>query len=190
MVNLLLPVLGEDLCTAYVEIFNQSLIPIFEILRDPSSPWFSTKSRQALVTSSLGEACEQLKASFGEDLEFWQWGKIHNLSLNHSLGRIKLLSPLLRIGPFASPGDGTTINMGFYRHSNPYSHTVGASLRFVIDVGGWQSNFILTSGQSGHPCSPHYGDQTPLWRTGRYIGMEMGADEPSQNVLTLAPPLA
>jgi penicillin amidase len=187
MVNLLLPVLGEDLCTSYVEIFNQSLMPILEILRNPSSPWFSTKSRQALVTGSLGEACEQLKASFGEDLEFWQWGKIHNLSLNHPLGRIRLLSPLLRIGPFASPGDGTTVNMGFYRHSNPYTHTVGASLRFVIDVGGWQSNFILTSGQSGHPCSPYYRDQTSLWRSGRYIRMEMGADEPSDNLLTLAP---
>ena len=187
MVNLLLPILGEDLCTAYVEIFNQSLIPILQILRDPNSPWFSTKSRQELVTSSLGEACEQLKASLGEDLELWQWGKIHNLTLNHSLGRIKLLSPLLRIGPFPSPGDGTTINMGFYRHSNPYTHMVGASLRFVIDVGGWQSNFILSSGQSGHPCSPHYRDQTSLWRTGRYIRMEIGADEASYNVLTLAP---
>ena len=187
MTNLLLPFLGEDLCIAYLEVFNQSLMPILEILRNPNSPWFSTKSRQALVTSSLVEACEQLKARFGEDLEFWQWGKIHNLSLSHSLGRIKLLSPLLRVGPFESPGDGTTINMGFYRHSNPYEHTVGASLRFVIDVGGWQSNSILTSGQSGHPCSPHYDDQTSLWRSGGYIRMEMGADELSENVLTLTP---
>jgi penicillin amidase len=187
MVNLLLPVLGEDLCTAYIEIFNQSLTPVLEILRDSSSPWFSTRSRQELVTRSLGEACEQLTASFGEDLNSWHWGKIHHLSLNHSLARIKLLSPLLRIGPFASPGDGTTVNMGFYRHSDPYTHTVGASLRFIIDVGGWQSNFILSSGQSGHPCSPHYRDQTSLWRSGRYIRMEIGADELSDNLLTLAP---
>jgi penicillin amidase len=187
MVNLLLPVLGEDLSTAYLEIFNQALIPTLEILRDPSSPWFSKKSRQALVTSSLAEACEELGARFGEDLEFWQWGKVHDLCLNHALGRIKLLSPFLRIGPFPSPGDATTLNMGFYRHSNPYQHIVGASLRFVIDVGAWQSNFILSSGQSGHPCSPHYGDQTSLWRAGRYIRMEMSADESSEDVLTLAP---
>src|SRR4029453_4646514 len=179
MVNLLVPVLGEDLCIAYVEIFNQSLMPTLQILRDPNSPWFRTKSRQELVTSSLGEACEELKTSLGDDLQLWQWGKIHRLSLNHSLSRIKLLSPLLSIGPFPSPGDGTTVNMGFYRHSNPYAQTVGASLRFVIDVGGWQqSDFILTSGQSGHPFSPHYGDQTSLWRAGRYVRMGIGADEP------------
>jgi penicillin amidase len=188
MVNLFVPTLGEDLFAAYIEIFNQSLMPTLQILRDPNSSWFSAKSRQELVTSSLGEACEELKTSLGDDLQLWQWGKIHSLSLNHSLGRIKLLSPLLSIGPFPAPGDGTTVNMGFYRHSNPYAQTVGASLRFVIDVGGWQqSDFILTSGQSGHPFSPHYGDQTSLWRAGRYIRMGIGADEPSKNVLTLVP---
>ena len=189
MVNLFVPTLGEDLFWAYIEIFNQSLMPILQILRDPGSPWFLTKSRQELVTSSLGEACEELKTSLGDDLELWQWGKIHSLSLNHSLGRIKLLSPLLGIGPFPSPGDGTTVNLGFYRHSNPYAHTVGASLRFVIDVGLWrQSGFILTPGQSGHLFSPHYSDQTPLWRTGRYVRIGNGEDEtPSENVLTLVP---
>ena len=189
MVNLFVPTLGEDLFSAYVEIFNQSLMPTLQILRDPGSPWFSTKSRQELVASSLREACEELKTSLGDDLQLWQWGKIHSLTLNHSLGRIKLLSPLLSIGPFPSPGDGTTVNMGFYRHSNPYAHTVGASLRFVIDVGIWrQSGFILTSGQSGHPFSPHYSDQTPLWRTGRYVRIGNGEDEtPSENVLTLVP---
>ena len=188
MINLLVPALGEELCMAYVEIFNQSLMPIHQILRDPNSPWFSTKSRQELVTRSLDEACGELRTDLGDDLELWQWGKIHSLTLNHSLGRIKLLSPLLRIGPFPSRGDGTTVNMGFYRHSTPYTHTVGASLRFVIDVGGWeQSEFILTSGQSGHPFSPYYGDQTSLWRSGRYVRMSIGADESSENMLTLAP---
>ena len=121
-------------------------------------------------------------------MELWQWGKIHRLMLNHPLGRIKLLGPLLSSGPFPSPGNGTTINMGFYRHSNPYEHTVGASLRFVIDVGRWQqSGFVLASGQSGHPLSPHYGDQTPLWRAGRYIRMEIPADKPFEDVLSLVP---
>ena len=87
------------------------------------------------MAKSLREACAELKTSLGDDVELWQWGKIHSLMLNHALGRIKLLRPLLNIGPFPSPGDGTTINTGFYRHSNPYAHTVGASLRFVIDVG-------------------------------------------------------
>src|SRR4030095_1959028 len=108
---------------------------------------------------------------------------------NHSLSRIKLLSPLLSFGLFQFPGDATPVNMGFYRHSTPYAQTVGASLRFVIDVGGWeQSGFILAPGQSGHPFSPPYSDQTSLWRQGRYVRIGNGEDgPPSENVLTLVP---
>jgi len=188
LVNLLVPVLGEDLFPAYVEIFNQSLTPTCQILRDPGGSWFSTKSRQELVAISIREACEELGKGLGDNMELWQWGKIHRLILNHPMGRIKLLRPLLSSSPFPSPGNGTTINMGFYRHSNPYEHTVGASLRFVIDVGRWQqSGFILTGGQSGHPLSPHYGDQTPLWRAGRYIRMEIRPDKPFGDDLFLVP---
>jgi penicillin G amidase len=190
MVNLLVPLLGEDLFPAYVEIFNQSLTPTYQILRDPGASWFSTTSRQALVAASIREAYEELGKRLGADMELWQWGKIHRFMLNHPLGRIRLLKPLLN-SSFPSPGDGTTINMGFYRHSNPYEHTVGASLRLVIDVGGWQqSGFVLAPGQSGHPLSPHYGDQTPLWRTGRYIKMEVPADKPFEDVLSLVPSTA
>jgi penicillin amidase len=188
LVNLLVPALGEDLFPAYVEIFNQSLTPTCQILRDPGSSWFSTRSRQELVAASIREACEELEKKLGDDMDLWQWGKIHQLMLNHPLGRIKLLRPLLNSGRFPSPGNGTTINMGFYRHSNPYEHTVGASLRFIIDVGRWQeAGFVLASGQSGHALSPHYGDQTPLWRAGRYIRMEMNQDKLFEDELSLLP---
>lgn len=122
-------------------------------------------------------------------MEFWAWGKIHELIINHALARVKFLRPLLSIGPFPAPGDGTTVNMGFYRHSNPYMQTVGASLRFVIDVGNWQqSRFVLPSGQSGHPLSAHYSDQTALWRDGRNVEFET-CENPSdaEHMLLLLP---
>ena len=170
MVNLLTPELGEELFLAYTEIFNQSLAPIDSILRDPQSPWFVLRPRQALVKSSLREACEELIQRLGADMEKWSWGRLHTLTLNHPLGRFKILAPFLSLGPFPSPGDGVTINTGFYRRSNPYQHVVGASLRMLIDLGDWsRSGFILPSGQSGHFFSPHYRDQAELWRRGEYI---------------------
>jgi penicillin amidase len=82
------------------------------------------------------------------------------------------LGNLLGIGPLPAPGDGTTLNIGFYRHSNPYAQTVGASMRFIIDMSNARcSEFILPSGQSGHPWSEHYADQTRLWLSGKRIGM-------------------
>jgi penicillin amidase len=189
MFNLLVPVLGESLFLAYVEIFNQSLGPTGQILKDPDSSWFAMKSREKLVTTSLREACAELGKRFGDALELWQWGKIHNLTLTHSLGRSKWLRPLLSLGPFPTPGDGTTINMGYYRYSTPYAHIVGASLRSIIEAGNnRRSEFILTSGQSGHLCSPHYGDQTTLWQTSRYIPLCPYEEQASGgNILILVP---
>ena len=176
MVNLLVPVLGEELFQKYVEIFNQCITPIDKILADPESPWFTPQGRSRLVSQSLREACSELKQALGDDLSSWQWGRIHTLLLNHALGRVKILQPLLAIGPFPSPGDGTTLNIGFYRHSSPYDQIVGASLRMIIDVGNWQeSGFVLPAGQSGHFQSPHYGDQTLLWQTGQYLPLSVDA---------------
>ncbi len=188
LANLLLPELGEDLFTAQLEIFNQCINSTDEILKNPHSPWFAKQSRRDLVFKSLSETIGQLKQILGDDIQKWTWGTIHALTLNHALGRLKLLSPLVSIGPVPSCGDCTTLNLGFYRHSEPYRHTVGASLRFITDLGHLdKSRFILSSGQSGHPSSPHYSDQTTLWQKGEYLRF-LDIDEKTENLplLTLA----
>jgi penicillin G amidase len=169
LVNVLGPALGEELFCAYVEILNQCIVPTDRILNDPTSVWFKDRSRFQVVTISLRETCAELQEALGDNLEEWHWGSIHRLHMNHALGRLDILKPLLGID-LSTPGDGMTINMGFYRHSNPYSHTVGASLRLVVDLGNWQaSGFILPSGQSGHPLSAHYRDQLNYWLGGKRI---------------------
>ncbi len=172
LANLLSPDLGEQLFSAYVEILNQCIVPTDRILGNPQSPWFSGRSRAQLVDRALREACAELKSALGNNLADWHWGKIHRLEMNHALGRLSFLKPLLGIGPLAAPGDGMTLNLGFYRHSNPYTQTVGPSLRFIVkfDIEP-RSHFVLASGQSGHPSSRHYRDQTEQWRNGKRIPM-------------------
>jgi len=172
LVNLLHPDLGDELFSAYVEILNQCIVPTDRILQNPKSKWFESRSRQELIALSLREACAELSVALGAEMSEWRWGRIHRLEMNHSLGRVPLLKTLLGIGPVPTGGNGTTINLGFYRHSNPYAHTVGPSLRFVIDMSRSQnSEFILPSGQSGHPWSIHYRDQSHLWLSGQRIKM-------------------
>ncbi len=189
MANLLIPVLGEDLFSAYVEILNQCIVPVAQILRNPDSLWFASRSRRDLIALSLSEAMAELDRELGADMKQWRWGRIHTLALTHPLGRLAFLRPALSIGPFASPGDGTTINMGFYRHSAPFRHTVGPSLRFIIDLGNFNdSSFIIPTGQSGHLFSPHDRDQTNLWRTGGLLSMSTSAIERAAlSYLVLAP---
>jgi penicillin amidase len=189
MANLLTPALGEELFAAYVEILNQCIVPVDQILRNPQSLWFATESRRDLVARSLREAVDELRTALGDEMQRWHWGRIHTLSLTHTLGRLAFLRSALSVGPFASSGDGTTINMGFYRHSAPYRHTVGVSLRFIIDLGNLNdSSFIMPTGQSGHLFSPHDRDQTDLWRNGGLLSMSTSEIERAAlSCLVLAP---
>ena len=170
--NLLVTELGEDLVPAYLEILNQCIVPTDRILGNRDSPWFDQRSRAELVAIALREARSELALLFGEDTSGWLWGRFHTLSLHHSLSRVPFFSNLLSIGPLPAGGDGMTLNLGFYRHSNPYRQTVGPSLRFVAEMAEQQSaDFVLASGQSGHPWSRHYGDQTALWVEGRRLSL-------------------
>lgn len=176
--NLLIPSLGEDLFITYVEIFNQSILPIENILRSPDSPWFQGRCRAELVRAALGDACAELTQTLGLDQDRWQWGRLHTLTLNHAFSRVSSLQPLFSAGPYPSGGDNFTLNLGFYRHSNPYQHIVGSSMRMIVETGqSLRSKFILPSGQSGHPFSQHYLDQTTQWQRQDYIELSAAAEE-------------
>ena len=180
-----MPALGEELCCAYTEILNQCIVPTDRILADSSSVWFSRQSRYRLVLTALREACGELQEKFGSDIEAWQWGKIHQLHTTHAFGRKRLFKHPLGIGPLPTSGDGMTINLGFYRHSNPFTHTVGSSLRFVAQLAETiRSEMVLPSGQSGHPSSIHYSDQTGLWIKNKRLSLTAKS---TQNRLLLKP---
>jgi len=187
--ELLLAVLGEKVFHAYVEILNQCVVPTDRIFADPLSTWFSRRSRNDLVRLALSGACAELRAQFGDDMERWRWGEVHQLFQHHGLARLDIFKSLLGIGPLPTPGDGMTVGVGFYRHSNPYAQTVGASLRFAVEAGpSMRAGFVLPSGQSGHPNSIHYRDQTDLWLAGGRIDISRAA--PDATCLRLRPATA
>jgi len=88
----------------------------------------------------------------------------------------------------AAGGDGMTINFGFYRHANPFAQSAGAALRFVIDFNDPDhSGYVLASGQSGHPGSPHYSDQTAAWQSGAKIHIGSNLGNPGDHCLVIKP---
>ncbi|MGZ8520613.1 MAG: penicillin acylase family protein [Candidatus Binatia bacterium] len=188
LANLLRSALGDEVFGAYTEILNQCIVPTDKILRDEKSCWFAQRSRRALVAQSLEDACAELRQSLGTDCERWQWGKLHQLSLNHALSRLAILKPAVCIGPTPVGGDGMTVNFGFYRHSNPYSQSAGAALRYVIDFNDpARSGYVLASGQSGHPGSPHYGDQIETWQSGAKIQLSSHLGDSDDHCLVMKP---
>ena len=107
----------------------------------------------------------------GEDIENWTWGRLHLMPLRHVLSGRGSLSELLDHGGAGVRGDMLTVgNTGL---GPDWEAASGAGYRHVVDLaddppGLWT---IDGQGQSGHPGSPHFADQTPIWGEDELVPM-------------------
>ena len=61
-------------------------------------------------------------------------------------------------------GDGDTPQAASYSLDQPFNITSTSVARYVFDTADWsKSAWVVPLGSSGHPGSPHYADQIPLW---------------------------
>lgn len=103
----------------------------------------------------------------------WRWGDAHRARFAHPL-----FSGLPIVGGYAdlaidSDGAEDTINRGASRVDDeraPFAAVHGPGMRAIYDLGNLaQSRFMIATGQSGNPLSPHYRDLLADWRDGRYL---------------------
>lgn len=158
--------LSGDLAT-YGIMDGESL----KIAIGPASPWCGNAAGRVScadqVKVSLNEAVADLTSRFGRDMESWRWGTAHAVKFRHRIfEHIPLLNRLFGIElPLA--GDTYTLLRSapmLAAETDPYRAVHIASLRAIYDLADLdRSRFILPTGQSGHPFSPHYRDMAPLW---------------------------
>jgi penicillin amidase len=106
----------------------------------------------------------------GHNIDDWKWGELHTLTFYHPFGKSSpLMGYFMNIGPFPMGGSMATVNPQPYRLSNPWEVYHGASLRYIIDFSNMNNSLrVIPAGISGNFMSPHYDDQTEMWRTGKY----------------------
>ncbi len=140
-----------------------------------------SESCEEAVGASLDAALELLTEHLGDNMSAWRWGDLHKARFRHAIfGRVPVLRRLFDIlvdtdgGPF-------TINRGVADLSDGgelFRHIHGPGYRAVYDLADLDaSQFIIATGQSGRPLSPHYADLTPAWAAGEYLGLASGAVE-------------
>jgi penicillin amidase len=127
----------------------------------------------AEIRQALAAALDNLKRHYGEDMTQWRWGRAHVTVFKHQpFGRLPVLGKLFSVET-ESPGGMDTINVSGYRYdeaSGRYFGEAGAAFRAIYDLAEPDhSVFILGTGQSGSPFSPHYRDMTPAWLQGAYV---------------------
>jgi penicillin amidase len=209
MINIYEDEMGEDLFNQYVFLANVPYRNVLEILEKPNSIWFDNtttnviETRDDIIRKSFADALNDLEQKIGNNIEDWQWGRLHTVTFKHAFsGTSGLLDKLIDIGPFEISGDGTTIfnteyafsesieKYPLFRH-NPFDCELGPSMRFIYDFANPDEFYlILTTGQSGNILSDHYKDMTNLFLSGKY--MKVRTDEnsivnPKNTLLKLLP---
>ncbi|MGH7542142.1 MAG: penicillin acylase family protein, partial [Gemmatimonadota bacterium] len=110
------------------------------------------------------------------------WGEVHRERSAHVLGDVGWLDRLLglHVGPYPGPGGPHTVRADDPARWSALDSSAwtfagygeyGPSERFVAQLvpgrpTGW---FLLPTGQSGNPVSPHYRDMQPRWADGAPI---------------------
>ncbi len=132
-----------------------------------------TETCKTIVRLAFDRTLEALTARRGPHIPAWRWGDEHTAPLAHQiLGRVPLVRDLIDI---SIPTDGGfyTVNRGATSVSNrdrPFAHVHGAGYRGIYDLADpARSRFVIATGQSGNPLSPHWGDFVERWRDGRHV---------------------
>ncbi|MGL6096190.1 MAG: penicillin acylase family protein [Fimbriiglobus sp.] len=141
---------------------------LVRLVRTTPAGWFPRPWPDELA-DAIGAAVRHLRTRFGPGPQWWHWGDVRPLVLEHPVfKRVRLLAGVFNRGPVPCGGDQNTISQAGVRPTAPTAPTHNmANLRAVFDAADFaNSRFVLAGGQSGNPFSPHYDDQFRLWRTG------------------------
>ena len=144
----------------------------------------TTETCEQISARALDLALERLTRTYGEDERAWRWGPAHMaVHRNVTLGQISKtilgmrfgLDKFVNIVQETSGGDDT-LNRGVSSHggARPFNSVHGSGYRGIYDFSDLdRSQFIVSTGASGHPLSEHYANLAPLWRIGEYMPMSM-----------------
>ncbi len=143
---------------------------VLDALEAATLPWCSgAADRDRVLGAAVTRALESLGHRLGQDPARWRWGDLHQWRLPHPLSAVPGLGRWFSRGPYPMPGDLNTVQQA----SLPPLSTSGTiailpGYRQVIDLADFdRSRFILSTGNSGIPGHPRYGDSIADTLAGR-----------------------
>jgi penicillin amidase len=151
------------------------------------SPWWDnikTKNKKEtqseILTQSFKEAIGSLEKQLGNDINQWQWKKVHKVTFQHPIGKVKLFSNFFNVGSFPISGTNEVIDNQLFTYTDDAEIQVkgGPSTRRIIDFSDIENSWtVLPTGQSGNPMSKHYDDQSELFINGKFRKMKLNKKE-------------
>lgn len=176
--NILRDEMGDELFDEYFS--NSTLVRNFveNLWRKKDMDWCDDmntsdirETLQDMILKSFKEAVSALEIQLGKKLRDWQWGKIHQLSLDHPMANVAILKKLFKLsrGPYEVGGSFHTVSAYRYPFSNPFAVDHGVSHRHIFSTANWDESLsIIPTGECGVPASDFYCDQTDWYIQGKY----------------------
>ncbi|MEX2534237.1 MAG: penicillin acylase family protein [Trueperaceae bacterium] len=145
-----------------------------------------------IASEALSEAADYLAQRLGAQPGEWRMSEQPPVDYRHPVFERSLLAPLFRVGPRSgttpppqaewmkelSLEQGAPVYRAVYDLSdraNGDGHAIGSS------------RYLIPTGQSGNPMSPHFGDLAQRWREGQLIPLRPRAEGDGRSLLTLEP---
>src|SRR4030095_14256195 len=130
-----------------------------------------------VLAVALTETVALLAERFGSDERGWRWGALHRVRFAHPLHRLPGIGALVGAAGHGLAagaadhdlgGDEQTVLQGGFDARLGFDAVVVPSWRVVVDLADLDGSLaVLTTGQSGHPASPHRNAQSDLWASGK-----------------------
>jgi penicillin amidase len=145
------------------------------LLKEPSNTWWDnkgtagvTEGRDEILRQAMVAARLDLTKKLGKAPVTWQWGRLHQLTLEHKiLGGDTVLAPVRAMfnrGPWQMPGGSAIVDANGWDAGKGYQVDWAPSMRMVVNLGDLDaSRWVNQTGNSGHPYSDHYVDQADAW---------------------------
>jgi penicillin G amidase len=172
-------VFRDDLGTNYSRIAKGRMQPLLGALtRSNARNWCDDRRTPqiencgVILSRSLAAATTELKEMYGDDWHQWRWGAAHRAFGEHRpFSSIDLLSVLFTVTPQTAGGSYTLMRGRVDLDSDePYRNRHASVFRAWYDLADLdRSEFVISTGQSGHFLSQHYEDMADDWANSRYF---------------------
>ncbi len=141
----------------------------------------AVEHRREVVRDAFARSVGELAQAQGPDPATWRWGALHFRQFKHLFGSKKALAKVFNLPQSEAAGGEDALARSHFALGNPetpFRSVGGAVLRMVIDLADLDhGRWVIETGASGWPGSPHYQDQHELWREGQTAPMLFDWDE-------------
>jgi penicillin G amidase len=148
---------------------------IYRILITGPDDWvddITTQQKETLediIGRSFSDCIKALAENYGNDTAGWKWGSIHKITLEHPMGKVKMLAGIFRLNSAQYGIGGSNHTVCPYAYTEGFRVNNGASERHIFNTSDWDESLtVIPTGISGIPASEFYLSQTKTYLDGNF----------------------